>query len=338
MALTRPTTDFKNKTNINPVQNRPTEATAEDFQEAGALFDEYADAIEALQNDQSPNPFYGRHTSLGALQAAFPTGELNAWAIIDAGAGITPVIAAWDDIGAEWELAAATLDPIFVANQGDLPNPGEANRFYITLDNFNLWVYQGGSWAELGRTNQDSWRTLSLKEKQTTAIVDTGANGFSLRYSGSDITEIIFGPTISKYIDAIEDQFADLDLIVRAVNETSGAQHIFYPHAIAWTDGTNVYKKMEVIAGVDPADFTVLDKCYFYFDLVKIQKKLIQGLWFDTYGNTNRYEIEAGNKFEGWPAADRYVVGKVVSVPFTVSTDLDDEAKSLLAIDNYTDS
>lgn len=45
MPLTRPSDDFGNKSNVNPVQNRPTEATAEDFNEAADLLNEYADAI-----------------------------------------------------------------------------------------------------------------------------------------------------------------------------------------------------------------------------------------------------------------------------------------------------
>lgn len=48
MALTRPTEEFKNKVNVNPSINRFQEATAEDFQEAGQLFEEYAAKIEEI--------------------------------------------------------------------------------------------------------------------------------------------------------------------------------------------------------------------------------------------------------------------------------------------------
>lgn len=40
--------------------------------------------------------------------------------------------------------------------------------------------------------------------------------------------------------------------------------------------------------------------------------------------------LEAGDRFSGWIASNRYVVGVVISLPF----DLDDEASVKLAIDN----
>lgn len=116
-----------------------------------AVTDDHADKIEALelQAVSSNNPFYGRFTSLLALQTAFPTGVLNAWAIIDAGAGITPQIAAWDNDGTQWEIVGATAMLVFVATYADLPTTGEAQKLYITKGPYKLYVYNQGSYHSL---------------------------------------------------------------------------------------------------------------------------------------------------------------------------------------------
>jgi len=60
------------------------------------------------------------------------------------------------------------------------------------------------------------------------------------------------------------------------------------------------------------------------------QEVKINGLYFDTENNTDVNAIEVGNTFRGWPTSDRYVVGKVLALPF----DVDDETKVQLYIDN----
>jgi hypothetical protein len=59
-------------------------------------------------------------------------------------------------------------------------------------------------------------------------------------------------------------------------------------------------------------------------------EKFISGFYFNTQGNTDVNAIEVGNTFRGWPTADRYVVGKVLALPF----DVNDETKVQLYIDN----
>jgi hypothetical protein len=150
MALVRPSVELSTKTNIKPVGNRLHEATAEDFAEIASLLNSYADAIEALQLSQSPNPFYGRYTSIALLEAAYTTGEENAWAVIDAGAGITPQIAIWDNIGLNWEISGAVSNTIEVANFAALPAPGTIDKWYVTLDTNYLYRWYNSRYNLIG--------------------------------------------------------------------------------------------------------------------------------------------------------------------------------------------
>lgn len=59
-------------------------------------------------------------------------------------------------------------------------------------------------------------------------------------------------------------------------------------------------------------------------------KLKISGYWVDPTGKTDLENWEVGDKFEGWPDATRYVVGKVIALPF----DVDDPTKVTLLIDN----
>ena len=57
----------------------------------------------------------------------------------------------------------------------------------------------------------------------------------------------------------------------------------------------------------------------------------IDGLWYDTQGNTDRTAREVGNVFRGKPSADRYVVGEVLD---PTDFDIDDKTKAKLYVDN----
>lgn len=141
MAITRLSSGFKNKTNVNPVQNRNQEATAEDFIEAGLVIDEITDAVEALQGAQSASPFYGFWSTIELLKAAHPVGEANAYAVIDPGAGQTIQIAVWDTNTSEWKITGATNDKVFVTSYANLPQPGVENIWYITTNNSNAYLW-----------------------------------------------------------------------------------------------------------------------------------------------------------------------------------------------------
>ena len=134
MALTRPSQAFSDKSNVNPSVNRQQEATAEDFIEASIIINEIIDEVEGLNQSASQNPYYGSYTSLAILQATHSDALTDGWAIIDAGAGITPQIAAWDDVNSLWELTSDTQIHIYVNTVADLPATGLPNKDYITND------------------------------------------------------------------------------------------------------------------------------------------------------------------------------------------------------------
>lgn len=51
---------------------------------------------------------------------------------------------------------------------------------------------------------------------------------------------------------------------------------------------------------------------------VAVSKVNINGVWFDTTGNTDRLAIEVGNKFEGYDG-DYLIMGIVTSLPFDIT-------------------
>lgn len=55
-------------------------------------------------------------------------------------------------------------------------------------------------------------------------------------------------------------------------------------------------------------------------DSVAMAKIKIDGVWFDTEGNVDRFAIEVGNPFEGWNG-DTFIVGIVTALPFDITDD-----------------
>tara|TARA_R110002167_G_scaffold364968_1_gene588361 strand:+ start:16076 stop:16564 length:489 start_codon:yes stop_codon:yes gene_type:complete len=108
MAASRPSSALKDKINIRAVGNRINEATAEDFQELGAILEDHADKLDAMTGSATPSPHYGTFTSLELLRATYAVGELDAFAIIDAGTGTAPQIALWDVTDNDWVLQLTT--------------------------------------------------------------------------------------------------------------------------------------------------------------------------------------------------------------------------------------
>jgi len=222
---------------------------ASEADEVKAVINAHADEIEDILSQliSSPNPYYGRFTSLAVLEAAYPVGEVNAWAIIDLGAGVTPQIAAWDNIGAEWEIVGYTENIIFVANAASLPGTGVQGKSYITLDKDNLYLWYNSQYNLIGG------KEFATKTENATKLPHGGYGGTA----------------------------QDLKDLIAAIISGSGE--------------------------------------------VKISNYFV-----DTIGNTNIDAFEIGNTFRGWPTTSRYVVGKVIALPF----DIDDNTKVSLVVDN----
>lgn len=134
---------YPDKTNNASDPDSINKYFATEANEVKEVTDDHATRIETLEGKlvDSPNPFYGRYTSLAYLEAAYPTGEENAWAVIDAGVGITPQIAFWDDEEEVWEISGATESIMYVANVAALPGTGTVKTWYITLDKKEMYLY-----------------------------------------------------------------------------------------------------------------------------------------------------------------------------------------------------
>lgn len=151
-----------------------------------SVTDDHADKIDLLEANQinSSNPYYGVFGSLTALQSSFPVGVPDAWAIIDAGAGITPQIAFWNVSIPAWEIVGYNDEIIRVANFAALPAPGNTTKLYITLDKANSYIWDGSTYYLIGAAE---FATLSQvnasKSARETFTATQGQTVFSLSNS-----------------------------------------------------------------------------------------------------------------------------------------------------------
>ncbi|WP_421801762.1 hypothetical protein [Flagellimonas sp.] len=158
MPLTRPSPLLANKTNVRAVGNRSNEATAEDFAEIAAILLEIIDQVESLTGTQDPNPNYGTYSSLLLLQAAFPVGELNSYAIIDPGVGTPPQIALWDETDQEWVLQITqSKETEQVIVQGD-----EVFNKKVTDINGNEYIVVSGTLEGTDPTKYEDYSANSM--------------------------------------------------------------------------------------------------------------------------------------------------------------------------------
>lgn len=130
MPAQRPSDLLKNKTNVHPVINRSTQATAEDFGEAGAILDDHADILDALQNASSAD-FYGIFVSLAALQAQYPILDDEGFAIITLGVGNPIEIAVYNIPPGEWTIQGQTNQVLLYTNRLAFPAEGQEGIWYI---------------------------------------------------------------------------------------------------------------------------------------------------------------------------------------------------------------
>lgn len=228
MALTRASNELKNKTNVNPSVDRTKEATAEDFNEVGVLFDEYADAIEANQAAQSSNPYYGKYDSLALLIIAHPTGVEDAWAIIDAGAGITPQIAAWDDIASEWGIVNNTNNITFGANKAAFPPTGTSQQWYIALDTMYVYVWNSGEYKLTNPTvaNLQTQFTVADVQDDTVHLTEVAAGkiGFEFNDGASQMSGVLFNQNYTDKIQQYVDDAASTTYYLVVDNKTKNLE------------------------------------------------------------------------------------------------------------------
>src|SRR5690606_37575672 len=149
MPALRPSNGLENKVNIRPTHDRASEAWAEDFQELGNILNDHADILDSITGTVAPNPFYGTFDSLATLQAAFPTAEENAYAIIDSGVGNTPQIVLWNNVTQQWDGGNYVSSVVWLNNLGERPVNGAENTLYIVKDSGEEYYWESGNYELL---------------------------------------------------------------------------------------------------------------------------------------------------------------------------------------------
>lgn len=268
MPLTRPSDDFGNKSNVNPVQNRPTEATAEDFNEAADLLNEYADAIEALQVETSPNPYYGRFQTLAQLSLAYPTGELNAFAIIDAGAGVTPQVAAWDDVEEIWEISGAVDTVVQAASLSAFPVTGNSNTLYVALDTFKPYIWYNSSYWSLVPDAQATFNVFLVRDVAS-SIPDVSTNGLIyIKTDGSTgLTHILFPVNYSSYLNDLKTLVdGGRSMYLKIYNHTKRGFHLIAVDSLDFADVDDTCHLVDIATGLTTSQIEPEDTVQVFID------------------------------------------------------------------------
>ncbi|MBT0607645.1 hypothetical protein [Aequorivita echinoideorum] len=148
MSAQRPSDLFKNKTNVNPVINRATQATAEDFQEAGVILEDHATILDNLARLDHAD-FEGVFASLGAVTAAVPQPTAdNAFAIITTGSGNAIEIARFID--EQWQIQNPTDQILLYANRLAFPATGVDKVWYIDISAMRPYLWFNNAYNGFG--------------------------------------------------------------------------------------------------------------------------------------------------------------------------------------------
>ncbi|WP_044403388.1 hypothetical protein [Lacinutrix sp. Hel_I_90] len=235
----------------------------QDANELKNVINNNADILETLEAAaQSPNPYYNRWTSLALLIAAHSTAEINAYAIIDAGAGQTPQIAAWDDVEQLWEIAGAIADKVYVNNFSALPAPGVENVFYITTDNYFTYIWKNNQYNLLNSQTTTTFNTIYVRGKSTTPVTSAAAIAVVFIYDiiTTKITGAVFNANYSNYLTEIKLLLPNKSFQLSFYNETKKTTSIAKITAIDYTDGTNQFYNVTLEPIIDQSKFDVSDK------------------------------------------------------------------------------
>lgn len=253
-------------------QNDPDEISkfrSSDANEIKNVVNQHKEKLNEIEDQliTSSNPFYGRFTSLAVLITAYPTGVLNAWAIIDAGVGVTPQIAAWDDVSNEWETSGASTNIVYVANTTELPQPGIVNIFYITTDLYEVRVWHNNQYYIVGPSTLQSIHTFRVYNKETNPIESVTTGGVSFVYSGSEVIEVIFNATYSKYlVELMNNQEYD-GFKIKLFNKNQQKQLTATIKELVYTNGTNTYIKAIVVDSIEHASLEIGDTVECFIDI-----------------------------------------------------------------------
>ncbi|MEX0274298.1 MAG: hypothetical protein AB3N16_07970 [Flavobacteriaceae bacterium] len=156
MASRRVTYKFKTNNPADPTDVRKFLATeANEVKEAINGHAEDIDRLLAALGINEGTKSIGEFETLAVLQAAYPDGAGDSYAIINDGIG-TPQVATYNSGTGQWEVATPDDPLIWVADHASLPNPGTANRLYVTLDTGAMYYWASGNYTVAGGTPPES--------------------------------------------------------------------------------------------------------------------------------------------------------------------------------------
>ena len=180
-------------------------------------------------------------------------------------------------------------------------------------------------------------KTVRLKQENYNDYSNM-ANGFIFaQEANAQISALIFDMEYSKCLGKFKELFeAGKSIALRFVNVTQNTTFYAEVSNIELV-GLEDYVKLSFSNDIPTAEIAINDvfQCFLPYTSsggggTSNQSKVKIGrLWFDTVGNTDTQAIEVGNTFEGYPTTSRYVVGRVIALPF----DVDDNTKVKLIMD-----
>ncbi len=153
-----PSTFLRNKSNLRAIGNRLTEATAEDFKEIADLFTEVIGVLNAITGPETPNAFYGVHSSLALLMATYPTAVAGGYANIDSGVGEDVRIALWDSNDDIWVLQQTTA----TTTQKTINVNDSVTDKEVTDNNGNLYLVVSGTYLGPDTEKLESYSANSI--------------------------------------------------------------------------------------------------------------------------------------------------------------------------------
>lgn len=178
-------------------------------------------------------------------------------------------------------------------------------------------------------TIASQFNSFEVKNIATT-IKSNVAKGFlDLQYeiTFDKVTNILFDKEYSDYLTGFDSFKTDFNYVIALYNKTK--KETYLAKIVSFLLDTGNYI-LSVEDSIDRTMISVGDVLEISISSQKKTKTKISEYWVDKGVNTDDYAFQVGDVFEGWPSTTRYVVGKVVDLPF----DINDGTKVKLVIDN----
>lgn len=221
-----------------------------------------------MQVETSPNPYYGRFQTLAQLSLAYPTGELNAFAIIDAGAGVTPQVAAWDDVEEIWEISGAVDTVVQAASLSAFPVTGNSNTLYVALDSFKPYIWYNSSYWSLVPDAQATFNVFLVRDVAS-SIPDVSTNGLIyIKTDGSTgLTHILFPVNYSSYLNDLKTLVdGGRSMYLKIYNHTKRGFHLIAVDSLDFADVDDTCHLVDIATGLTTAQIEPEDTVQVFID------------------------------------------------------------------------